>query len=157
MVDQVNGTGKKKMTKAAQRAREQELVDVTLKDNKLIMISKTEPVTRSFAVPLVEVGSIFRDIYGPTDLSTLSFDTVSPAQSNRKRRKEDIEISPTNSSASSLMSESKRIKVDSPENLFLDNVSDIHKSLPVPDHASGGETKREEEQNVWDWNYWETL
>ncbi|GCE97574.1 mediator complex subunit [Zygosaccharomyces mellis] len=168
VVEQVNGLGKRKLSKMAQRARDQDVVLVSIKDNnKLVMESKTNPDSQTYQIPTSALESVFKDVYGTSDIMTMNFNdpsgtsrsvsdgaVVGSNQMNaRKRKLEDLEISPANSAnspSSSLMSDSKKLKVDSPEDVFLTRY--------------GGDVDAKQSTsaelppiNVWDWNYWAKL
>lgn len=151
-IDQINGTGKKKLTKATQRVRDQDVVTLAFKGNKLVMESKTSPATRSYRIRPNALASVFRNVYGTTDISDMNFNDTTPRANpssaqlaSRKRKLDENGISPVDSAtshSSSLMGESKKIKIDSPEDLFAGK--DTTKS-----HATSVSLS-----NIWDWNYW---
>lgn len=112
---------------------DQDSVDVSIKDNKLIMKSKYNKSNRSYSIGLSEVAVIFKGIGGNfKDLSTLVHSS-SPSTSssnvdfiNSKKRKASVlEISPQDSITSvlspdsNIMSDSKKIKIDSPDDQFM--------------------------------------
>lgn len=157
IIDQVNGTGKKRLSKAAQRAKDQDVVSLNIKENKLIMESKTQPSTRSYSIPGNALASIFKNVYGAGVINSMNFSESTPNGSflkqinNKKRKFEDFEISPANSNgspSSSLMSDSKKVKIDSPEDMFSSKIGGDSSTKQVQTPAAA---------NIWDWNYWSAM
>lgn len=170
VVDHTNGSGKRKPTKAAQRARDQDSVDVSIKDNKLIMKSKFNKNNRSYSIGLSDVAVIFKGIGGNfKDLSTLVYSSSPSTSSNvdftnfKKRKASVLEISPQDSIASvlspdsNIMSDSKKIKIDSPDDQFMTKSSATvnGKQEVAKNEAPFMTSAADSEQfNVWDWNNW---
>ena len=156
VIDQINGTGKKKPTKATQRARDQDVVTLAFKDNKFIMESKTSPKTRSYRIRPNALSSVFKNVYGTTDIGEMNFNDATPKRISggsqvigRKRKLDESGISPVDSvtsQSSSLMGDSKKVKIDSPEDLFAGK-ENIKLQKPLQESLN----------NIWDWNYWQEL
>ena len=169
VVDHINGSGKRKPTKAAQRARDQDSIDISIKDNKLLMKSKFNKSNRSYSIALSNVAAIFKGIGGNfKDLSTLVHSSSPSTSSNmdvgnpRKRKASVLEISPQDSIASvlspdsNIMSDSKKIKVDSPDDPFMTKSgATTSEKQEVTNEAPFLTSGTSSEQfNVWDWNNW---
>lgn len=171
ILDQINGTGKKKLSKAAQKARDQDPVEISVRNNKLLMPSKSEKTLRSFKIPIADITACFKPFADPKQLILNS----TPKHDEKKRKFDDLEISPTDSS-SELMSESKKVKFDSPDDMFLNDPSSVQETKPlvpselgmysinskpsIPSSAGNMPAPNESTDsgmNIWDWNYWESL
>ncbi|SCU90932.1 LADA_0F07162g1_1 [Lachancea dasiensis] len=159
VVDQVNGAGKKVANKpAAQRLKDQEYANVSIKDNRIVFATNSpvgnyKPDATSFGNR--EVSSIFRDVYGTTDLTTFSFGNSNLTSGSRgtKRNAPDSENSPNISPASSaVMSDSKKIKFDSPEDLYFSAPAEEVKKEFTKDALAGNA----EDSKIWDWSFWDT-
>ncbi|KAG0678030.1 mediator complex subunit [Kluyveromyces marxianus] len=135
------------------------------------MPSKSEKALRSFKIPISDITACFKPFVDPKHLIL----TSTPNPDDRKRKLDDLEISPTDSS-SELMSESKKVKFDSPDDMFLNDPSSVHDIKPlvssdlgvnsnnlknaVPSMTSQNPTTNgstDSSTNIWDWNYWENL
>ena len=171
-IDLTNRTGKKKkITKVAQRARDRDPVDVSVEnDNKLVMKSKfmaERNEERRYTISPTSIESVFGNLENSIcdKLNEITFmDTpANLADSNNKKRKfEEFNLTPdsikSNGNGSpSIMSDSKRIKFDSPEDAFL--TSDSRKGTTTTGMSFAPITaelgpEENNQANVWDWEFW---
>lgn len=183
VADYINGVGKKKVTKAVQKTRDQDVVTVSVDNNRLIMKSKTNPNNRSYKIDEDSLFSMFSSICGEVSSGAdILNDKVSVANNHnnnterkpslkrsnsnasfsndlKKRKLSELEVSPANSNASPSsfsMSESKKIKIDSPEDMF--NSKPLQDSKLNENKSLGIINENEPtDPNIWDWGFWSNL
>lgn len=164
----INGTGKKKLSKAAQKARENDVVNVLVKNGRLVMESKAMGTDRNYAIKPSFLASVFKQANPGAALKNLNMQgngacgsVLSPGmvasdpfevmQESKKRKFDILQISPTSNSnsdsspASNIMSESKKIKIESPDDKFASKVPYFKSNLNTNSSVD----------NIWDWAYWE--
>ena len=176
-----NRTGKKKkLTKVAQRARERDPVDVMIVDGKkMVMKSKymlEKNKIRNYGIKLSSISSIFNGLENNIceKLNDLAFiDTpLNNTDCNTKKRKlDEMNLTPDSiksnvNDSPSIMSESKRIKFDSPEDTYVATDGKLKKganeinfnnaTATASDFSTltNGTTDDKKEINIWDWDYW---
>lgn len=158
IVEHVNGGCKGKNNGApGQRVKGQDLPDVSIVNNSIVFADSNSPEAKAepYVIGLNDVASVFRDVYGSTDLSSFSFETKTFAGEGgaKKRKAGDLDNSPDASPASSaIMSESKKLKIDSPEDMYFTAPGEDTKQLLT----KSGAMKFSPENKIWDWSFWET-
>ena len=180
-IDLTNRTGKKKkLTKVAQRARERDPVDVMIVDGKkMVMKSKymlEKNKIRNYGIKLSSISSIFNGLENNIceKLNDLAFiDTpLNNTDCNTKKRKlDEMNLTPDSiksnvNDSPSIMSESKRIKFDSPEDTYVATDGKLKKganeinfnnaTATTSDFSTltNGTADDKKEINIWDWDYW---
>ena len=176
IIETVNGTGKKKLTKVQQRARDRDLVAIMINDDsKVIMKSKSTKLSRSFVIKLNALSGVFKSAINGgkndiVDAMVSENEIINPSpkvEINDKKRKFDSldsssNVSPRSNnsndfispSTGSLMGESKKIKLDSPDDLFT---TSFHNSNSISNSDTNKSTKKENLGNVWNWDFWSEL
>lgn len=162
MADFINGV---KISKTEQRIRTQDTVVTSVVDNKLLMQSKTGGDKRTYGIDPAALSAVFKGVQGTTNMNTLqlfSSSSLSPVteenagnNNQKKRRLDQSEISPANSNVttstdSTTMGESKKLRIETPEEpLISANHGNINPKQKI-------NTANPNDNNVWDWNYWES-
>ncbi|SCV16445.1 uncharacterized protein CGFF_04006 [Nakaseomyces glabratus] len=162
MADFINGV---KISKTEQRIRTQDTVVTSVVDNKLLMQSKTGGDKRTYGIDPAALSAVFKGVQGTTNMNTLqlfSSSSLSPVteenagnNNQKKRRLDQSEISPANSNVttstdSTTMGESKKLRIETPEEpLISANHGNINPKQKI-------NTGNPNDNNVWDWNYWES-
>ena len=180
-IDITNRTGKKKkLTKVAQRARERDPVNVSIVDgNKLVMKSKymsEQKEVRNYGINLGSISSIFNGLENNiceklNDLAFINTPSNIANCNTKKRKLDEMNLTPDSiksnaNDSPSIMSESKRIKFDSPEDTYVAaegkmkkdaagiNFASTITSGPATTTMTNDTSDDKKDINIWDWDYW---
>ena len=181
-IDTVNGTGKKKLTKVQQRVRDRDVVDIHINDDhRLIMRSKAVKEGRLYNIKLKAIVGIFKSVMniGENDIvssmvnkNVLTNSPTTNSENEKKRKISEIELETSSStnqdnmnnsdfispSTGSLMGESKKIKLDSPEDMFSESSIDANSKGNIVDcEKQLGMSKKDKIDNFWNWDFWSEL
>ncbi|KAK5778998.1 hypothetical protein RI543_003618 [Arxiozyma heterogenica] len=181
-IDTVNGTGKKKLTKVQQRVRDRDVVDIHINDDhRLIMKSKAVKEGRLYDIKLKAIAGVFKSVMkvGENDIvqsmvseNTIMNPSLTNPENDKKRKISDIDSETTSStnqdsinsgdfispSTGSLMGESKRIKLDSPEDIFSENFNEASGKEDIGEYEKRlGVSKKDKINNFWNWDFWSKL
>ncbi|KTB04675.1 Mediator of RNA polymerase II transcription subunit 15 [Nakaseomyces glabratus] len=181
--DNINNTGKKKLTKAAQKLRDKEILNVSIqvgKKDKLIMSSKAPDKVMNYSIGAMSLAAVFKNLSSTGSLNNIALSGSNATTSKDigniyshtggvKRKFDEVEISPNSngSPSASIMSESKKIKIDSPEDMFVTHSSEAAKGTnnsSLMDSGKEGSCKsmagsatEVNDTNIWDWNFWTSI
>lgn len=181
--DNINNTGKKKLTKAAQKLRDKEILNVSIQvgeKDKLIMSSKAPDKVMDYSIGAMSLAAVFKNLSSTGSLNNIALSGSNATTSNDigniyshtggvKRKFDEVEISPNSngSPSASIMSESKKIKIDSPEDMFVTHSSEAAKGTnnsSLMDSGKEGSCKsmagsatEVNDTNIWDWNFWTSI
>lgn len=163
VADFINGM---KISKTEQRVRNQDSVSMSVVDNKFLMKSKAGPDDKKYDIPASSLSAIYKGIQGPSGINAFQLfgnSSLSPISEEhmttgniKKRKIDQSEISPANSNVttstdSTMMGESKKARIETPEEPLLsanNNNTATSKQSNGADNLNAG--------NIWDWNYWES-
>lgn len=181
--DNINNTGKKKLTKAAQKLRDKEILNVSIQvgeKDKLIMSSKAPDKVMDYSIGAMSLAAVFKNLSSTGSLNNIALSGSNATTSKDigniyshtggvKRKFDEVEISPNSngSPSASIMSESKKIKIDSPEDMFVTHSSEAAKGTnnsSLMDSGKEGSCKsmagsatEVNDTNIWDWNFWTSI
>ncbi|XDT04533.1 KIX domain [Nakaseomyces glabratus] len=181
--DNINNTGKKKLNKAAQKLRDKEILNVSIQvgeKDKLIMSSKAPDKVMDYSIGAMSLAAVFKNLSSTGSLNNIALSGSNATTSKDigniyshtggvKRKFDEVEISPNSngSPSASIMSESKKIKIDSPEDMFVTHSSEAAKGTnnsSLMDSGKEGSCKsmagsatEVNDTNIWDWNFWTSI